>query len=185
MKQRMRKAMVLLVGILITIAAQMTFQYGTAKAETKVGANANTTLKKKVGLAKAENFVLSDVDGNKISLESLKGKVVLLNFWATWCSYCVREMPSLQSLHRKYGKNGLVILTVNLEDAQTAKDFMRAKGFTFKAVVDEESRVSDLYGVEVLPTTIIINRDGNIANRLEGARSELELLTFLKAAGLK
>lgn len=182
MRQKIKIIKILAIAIAVAIMLQTTFQYAVAKTAANVGSIVNGSVSKKIK-TKAHNFTLRDVNGKEVSLASLKGKTVLLNFWATWCPYCVREMPALQNLHRKYGKKGLVILTINVEDTQTAKEFLRAKGFTFKAVVDAENIVSDLYGVEVLPTTFIINRDGDIVNKLEGGHTEKELLAFLKDAG--
>jgi TonB family protein len=107
-------------------------------------------------------FALKDMDGNRVDLQSLKGKVVLLDFWASWCGQCVAEMPHIERLHRDFKNQGLVVLGLNDEDAEVARAFVKNKGYTFTTLVDEGREVSMKYGVSAIPQVFIIDREGKI-----------------------
>lgn len=121
----------------------------------------------------ASNFTLPDIDGNPHSMSELKGKVVMLNFWASWCPPCVREMPSMERLYAKYKDKDFVVVGVNQwEDEDTVFEFIGRLDLepTFPILLDRESRVSEQYSVKGLPTTFLINKDGNIQYRAMGGR---------------
>ena len=116
------------------------------------------------------DFTLPLIDGTNISLSDFYGKVVFLNFWATWCPSCRREMPSMESLYQKLRDRGFVILAVNLgESRDTVADFMRENALSFPAALDERGFAGAMYGVQAIPTTFIINRQGFIVSRVIGA----------------
>jgi len=117
------------------------------------------------------DFELEDLDGENIKLSSFRGKMVFLNFWATWCGPCRVEMPSMQRIYDKLKKKGFVILAVNLrEDRKLVKDFMDQYGLDFPVLLDKTGRVGAIYGARSIPTTYLINRDGSIIGRAIGAR---------------
>lgn len=121
----------------------------------------------------APDFTLPDMDDEKHALSDFRGKVVMLNFWATWCPPCRREMPSMQRLYEKYSERGLVVLAVNqFEDPDLVFEFTGRLSLepTFPIVFDRESRVSEQYRVKGLPTTYLLDRDGNIRYRAIGGR---------------
>ena len=104
-----------------------------------------------------------------LSLSELRGKVVFLNFWATWCPPCRDEMPSMESLYRRYKDEGLEIVAVNLrESREQVHAFMVDYGLSFPAVLDA-GRVGAAYGVQAIPSSFIINREGQIVARLVGS----------------
>jgi TonB family protein len=107
-------------------------------------------------------FALKDLDGNRVDLQSLKGKVALLDFWASWCGPCVAELPHIEKMHRDFKDRGLVVLGVNNEDADVAREFVKKKGYTFTTMVDEGREVSIKYGVSGIPHVFIIDRDGKV-----------------------
>ena len=120
----------------------------------------------------ARNFSLSLVSGTgeNVSLDDLKGKVVFLNFWATWCPPCRDEMPSMESLYRRFKDKGLEILAVNLrEEEALVTAFMRDYNLSFPALLDSNGRTGSAYGIQVIPTSFIIDREGNIILRLIGS----------------
>ena len=122
-------------------------------------------------LSRAPDFVLHDVDGQPLGLADLRGKVVLLNFWATWCPPCKAEMPDLEALHRTYGADkDFVVLGVNVEeDPAAVKAFVEQQQLTFPIVLDRNSRVTTkLFGVRPLPSTYIIDRAGFIRDAWNG-----------------
>jgi peroxiredoxin len=108
------------------------------------------------------DFTLSDLSGKKVSLSSYKGKLVFLNFWATWCPPCRAEMPSMERLYQKLKDRGLVILAVDLqEDAKSVRKFVDEHKLTFPVLLDADGRVGATYGARNIPTTYIIGRDGS------------------------
>jgi len=108
--------------------------------------------------------------GTQQSLSGLKGKVVFLNFWATWCGPCRAEMPSMETLYNKYKDKGLEMLAVNcLEKETEVIAFMESNGLTFPTALDLEGRVSNSYGIQGIPTTFLLDRGGNIVVRLVGS----------------
>ena len=116
-------------------------------------------------------FSLRTPEGRIVSLAGLRGNVVVLNFWATWCRECRTEMPAFEALHRRFGARGLVVVGVNTrEGATAAQDYTRALRLTFPVVLDPDGKVTSLYGVIGLPTTFLIGRDGRAVALAVGAR---------------
>ncbi len=111
-------------------------------------------------------------DGKYVSLTSFKGKVVLINFWATWCPPCVREMPELNKLYKKFHKRGLEVLPIaNPRDSvERVKSFFKYVGIRFPYYVDESFTVTRLFGVRALPTTFIVDRKGVVRQIFIGMR---------------
>lgn len=110
----------------------------------------------------APDFTLKSKDGSNVRLEDLRGQVVMLNFWASWCGPCRQEMPLMDEIYEKYEKFGFTILAVNVdEDSADADRFLDAVPVTFPILYDNESRISELYEVDAMPTTVMIDRDGN------------------------
>jgi len=118
----------------------------------------------------SRDFSLPLVSGEPQSLSALKGKVVFLNFWATWCGPCRDEMPSMEVLYKRFKDEGLEILAVNCQENQEdVLAFMSNYGLTFPALLDEDGRVNGAYGIQAIPTTFLIDREGRIILRLVGS----------------
>ena len=114
----------------------------------------------------APDFSLPDLSGKQIPLKQLRGKLVFLNFFATWCGPCREEMPGMEWLHRAHQDKGLVVLAVNLqESAKTIRPFVQSLRLSFPTVMDAEGAVSREYGVRALPVSFLIGRDGKIVWR--------------------
>lgn len=114
----------------------------------------------------APNFTLTDLEGNSVTLSDLKGKVVFLEFWATWCPPCRESLPHTQSLsqHEKAKSDDLVVLAINArEEVEQVKQFMKEKGFTFHVLLDKDGAVLDKYKVQGIPTFVLIDREGKVA----------------------
>ena len=108
--------------------------------------------------------------GGTQSLGALKGKIVFLNFWATWCGPCRDEMPSMEALYSRYKDRGFDILAVNcMEEEQDVVAFMRDNGLSFPVALDEDGKVGAAYGIQAIPTTFILDRDGKIIVRFVGS----------------
>lgn len=121
----------------------------------------------------APDFTLENLDEEKLSLSDFRGQVVMLNFWATWCPPCRREIPSMESIYRDLGKDGFVVLAVNeFEDPDHVFAYTGQLSVdpTFPVLLDRDSAVSQLYGVKGLPTTLLIDKQGKIAYRAVGGR---------------
>ncbi|HKY73254.1 MAG TPA: TlpA disulfide reductase family protein [Nitrospira sp.] len=117
----------------------------------------------------AENFQLLDLNGNTQSLESYRGKVVLLNFWATWCKPCTTEMPAMQSTYDRLREKGFVVLAINeLEDNAKVREHIRQYGHTFPVLMDRDNKVANQFGVYGLPVTFFIDEKGVVREYIKG-----------------
>jgi peroxiredoxin/Cu/Ag efflux protein CusF len=134
----------------------------------------------------APDFTLLTLSGAPIRLSDLRGKVVLLNFWVTWCGSCRAEMPTLDALYRRYKDRGLEVLAVNLDAATTSKvqAFVGELGVTFRVGLDPSSSIARTYRVAGLPTTYLIDRAGNVVVQEIGARDWLDAVSQLAIEGL-
>ena len=111
----------------------------------------------------APNFDLAAKDGGRVALSDLKGQVVMVNFWATWCGPCRQEMPHLEALYQRYSDLGFTLLGVNVEeDSSGADEFLAETPVSFPILFDPENQVSELYDVVAMPSTVMIDRDGNM-----------------------
>lgn len=113
--------------------------------------------------ATAPDFQLNSASGKPVSLSDLKGQVVLINFWASWCGPCRQEMPILDQLYHSYQAAGFTLLGVNVEpSAGDASKFLKSTPVSFPVLYDPNSKVSQLYQVSGMPSTIIVDREGKI-----------------------
>ncbi len=118
----------------------------------------------------ASDFYLRDLDGELVRLSDFRGKVVLLNFWATWCPPCRKEMPAMQQLYQVYKDKGLEIVAVSVDTASTGevRAFVEELGLTFPVLHDRDSLVSRLYSNPGVPSSYLINAQGKLAYRVLG-----------------
>jgi thiol-disulfide isomerase/thioredoxin len=125
-------------------------------------------------------WALVTLEGDAITSSSLKGKVVIMDFWATWCPPCRKEIPSFIALQEAYGDKGLVVLGVSLDDGgpQVVRAFADKAGINYPLAMGNRDILKAAGGVEALPTTLIINRDGDVVDKHVGYASKE---TFEKA----
>lgn len=120
----------------------------------------------------ASDFTLRDINGNSVSLASLKGKVIIVSFWATWCGPCKEEMPHLQAMYAELADKGLVVLSISSDDARTSsrvKPYIQSKGYTFPVLLDTDSAVTGVYNPnKTLPWTVVIGKDFTVAETHAG-----------------
>lgn len=120
----------------------------------------------------ASDFTLRDIDGVAVSLSELKGNVVVMSFWATWCGPCKEEMPHLQKMYGELKDKGLTVLSISTDDARSAskvKPFIKKNGYTFPVLLDRDSTVIGTYNpAKTLPYTVVVDRNGGIAQRHSG-----------------
>jgi cytochrome c biogenesis protein CcmG/thiol:disulfide interchange protein DsbE len=116
------------------------------------------------------NFAFPDINGKQISLSDHRGKVVLVNVWATWCPPCRQEMPSMQRLYEKFKGENLEILAVSIdsEGGEAVAPFMRKMHLTFPALLDPEETIIPLYGITGVPESFIIDKDGILVEKIVG-----------------
>ena len=118
----------------------------------------------------APDFQLEDTEGNQVSLSGLRGKVVLINLWATWCPPCIEEMPSMEKLYEAMAGEDFVLLAVNAEanGRDVVPDFLQKTPYTFPILYDDKGVVQSLYGVSKFPESFIVRKDGTIAEKIIG-----------------
>ena len=125
--------------------------------------------------APAPDFTLRSLDGVNLRLAEQRGRVVMVNFWATWCGPCKIEMPHLVRLYDKYRASGFQLLGVNIDDDPRNASASAAKlGITFPVLLDGDKRVAKLYELSTMPTTLLIDRDGRLRHVHRGYRDGYE-----------
>jgi len=131
------------------------------------------------------DFTLTDLTGKKWNLKSLRDKVVLVNFWATWCPPCRKEMPDLQALYDRFKDQGFVILAISDEKASTVKPFLSERNITYPVMLDPGDKVNKLFQVVGIPKSFVYDRQGRMVSQSIDMRTERQFLEMLAAAGLK
>jgi peroxiredoxin len=134
----------------------------------------------------APDFTLDTLDGKKVALSELRGKIVIINLWATWCPPCRAEMPALENAYEQYKDSEVIVLGLNVTNQDSEKDippFVKEFGLTFPILLDRDGSVSTLYQLKALPTTYFVNREGIIRTVVIGGpmnetfiRSKIEAL---------
>lgn len=130
----------------------------------------------------APGFTLTTLEGTQTSLEESRGKVVLLNFWASWCIPCKEEMPLIQAAYEKYRDQGLIVLGINmtnLDERSEIERFLEETGVTFPILLDESGSVSTDYRIISIPTSFFVDRTGIIRHFQLGAMSTRQLEAYL------
>jgi thiol-disulfide isomerase/thioredoxin len=153
----------------------------------RVGALAATlTVSSLVGASSsmAPGFSLKSRSGDMVSLDQLKGQVVMINFWASWCGPCRTEMPLLDQMYKRYSSLGFTLIGVNVEeDIRDAEKLLASMPVTFPVVFDRQSTVSKLYDVNAMPSSVFIDRKGNVRYLHRGYKNgdEGEYLNQIRA----
>ena len=144
---------------------------------------AGCTIKEKEGAtAAAPDFTLQDISGKKVRLADLKGRVVMLEFWATWCPPCRAEIPAVERLHREYGDKGLTVLAITLDEGgwDEVKAFIAESKISYTVLKGTED-VSAEYKIRLIPATFLIDKEGNIRKQYMGGGSNEALEQEIKA----
>lgn len=132
------------------------------------------------------DFTLVDLNGKPWTLKSLRGNVVLVNFWATWCPPCRKEMPDLDALYRQFRDQGLVILAISDEEAATVKAFVDQKQKVgYPVLLDPGRRINELFRVEGIPKTFVYDRNGKLVAQSIDMRTRKQFLEMLGQASLR
>ena len=128
----------------------------------------------------APDFSAVNMNGDKVTLSQYRGKVVVLNFWATWCPPCREEMPSMEALHEAFVDEGLVMLAVNVEEngQDVVAEFLQKTPYSFPILLDEDAGIQNTYKVFRFPETFIIDKNGIIVEKIIGGRDWMRGATF-------
>jgi len=130
----------------------------------------------------APDFTLTDMAGQQVTLSQFRGKVVILNFWATWCPPCREEMPSMERLYRDFESQGLVMLAVNIDEngRDAVAKFLKKTPHSFPVLLDSENVAQNTYGVFRFPESFIIDRNGVVVDKIIGGRDWMAGTIFKK-----
>lgn len=166
----MKKIMIL--ALIIALIASGCSDKGNTEANNKSNTTQQENAQTSDDAIIAPDFELESLDGTTIKLSEMRDKNVIINFWATWCGYCVLEMPDLQKLQETY-KDDLLILAVNVgESKEVVQKFMDENNLNLTVVLDKDMAVSNNYGIRSYPTTIAVNKHG------EAVRGYVGMLTY-------
>lgn len=176
MNKKKKTLIALLAFIILLAIAGAAYQYLSRAFDPDA-----TQIEKKVA---ASDFTFVDNDGNEVKLSDYFGKPILLNFWASWCGPCQREMPHFEKAYPEY-KDDITFLIVDLADGvhestESGKAFIEESGYTFPVYFDTKSEGAVAYGITSIPTTLFIDKDGYIVSKYSGSLTEKKLLERIK-----
>jgi peroxiredoxin len=131
------------------------------------------------------DFTLHDLAGKSWRLKELEGKVVLVNFWATWCPPCRKEMPDLDALYKRFAAKGLVILAISDEEDEKVRPFIAAEKYTYPILLDPGGAINKRFLVQGIPKSLVYDRAGKLVAQSPDMRTMTQFLDMLKRAGLE
>jgi peroxiredoxin len=131
------------------------------------------------------DFTLTDLQGKSWTLQALHGKVVLVNFWASWCQPCRKEMPDLDALYRRFKNQGFVILGISDEDAGKVKQLLAERSVTYPILLDPGRKVNELFRIDGIPKSFVYDRNGKMVSSAIDMRTQGQFLGMLAKAGLR
>jgi peroxiredoxin len=168
----------------IELAQLVRYEHVHASLNNRQFAAAMSALERADQQRQHANFTLTDLQGNSWNLRQLHGKVVLVNFWATWCPPCRKEIPDLEALYNRFKGQGLVILGISDEDAGKVKSFLVDKKVTYPILLDPGRKANERFEVQGIPKSFVYDRNGKLVSESIDMRTQKQLLGMLAQAGL-
>jgi peroxiredoxin len=168
----------------LTLAQLVRYEHVNASLDTPPFRQAMSKLEAEDSAREHINFTLTDMAGKTWILRDLKGKVVLVNFWATWCPPCRKEMPDLDSLYKEFRDKGLVVLAISDEESATVASYLNEHRVNYPILLDPGRKVTDQFIVHGIPKTFVYDRAGHLAAQSIDMRTRRQFLEMLRHAGL-
>jgi peroxiredoxin len=169
----------------VELASLVRYEHMQASSDDPEYAAAMAKLEADDASRQKADFTLSDLQGKSWHLRDLTGKVVLVNFWATWCPPCRKEMPDLQALYEKYKDQGFVILAISDEESAKVSPFIAERNITYPVLLDPASKVHELFVVEGIPKSFVFTREGKLVAQSIDMRTRGQFQSMLAQAGLQ
>lgn len=166
------------------LASLVRYEHMQAETDSRQFAEAMAKLEAADSSRQKADFTLTDLQGNQWHLHDLKGKIVLVNFWATWCPPCRKEMPDLQALYDKYKDQGFVVLSISDEAAAKVQPFIAERRISYPVLLDPGRNVNDRFKVEGIPKSFVYDREGKLVAQSIDMRTRSQFQQMLAAAGL-
>ncbi|HLV86193.1 MAG TPA: TlpA disulfide reductase family protein [Candidatus Sulfotelmatobacter sp.] len=171
--------------VYVELASLVRYEHMKAESDDPQFAEAMTKLEADDAIRQKADFTLTDLGGQPWHLRDLQGKVVLVNFWATWCPPCRKEMPDLQALYDKYKGQGFVVLSISDEDAGKVRPFIEEKKISYPVLLDPGRKVNDAFIVEGIPKSFVYDREGKLVAQSIDMRTRSQFQQMLAQAGLQ
>jgi peroxiredoxin len=172
-------------SLYVELASLVRYEHVQASIESPQFAAAMAKLEADDAKRQQADFTLSDLQGKSWNLKDLRGKVVLLNFWATWCPPCRKEMPDLESLYLKFKDQGFVLLAISDEDAAKVNPFLAERDITYPILLDPGRKVNEEFEIEGIPKSFVYDRGGKLVAQSIDMRTQKQFLEMLTQAGLQ
>lgn len=169
----------------VELASLVRYEHMRAGSDAPEYAAAMAKLEADDSTRQKADFTLSDLQGKSWHLRDLNGRVVLVNFWATWCPPCRKEMPDLEALYEKYKDRGFVILAISDEESEKVSPFIAERKITYPVLLDAGRKVNELFVIEGIPKTFVFNREGKLVAQSIDMRTRSQFQAMLAQAGLE
>jgi peroxiredoxin len=168
----------------VELASLVRYEHMSAESDNAQFKEASARLEADDAKRQNADFTLSDLQGKSWHLRELKGKVVLVNFWATWCPPCRKEMPDLQALYDKYKDQGFVVLSISDEEAAKVSPFVTERNISYPVLLDPGRKVNEAFVVEGIPKSFVYDREGKLVAQSIDMRTRGQFQQMLAQAGL-
>lgn len=169
----------------LELATLVRYEHTQASLDTPQFARAMAQLEEEDRSRQTADFTLADLDRKQWALKDLHGKVVLVNFWATWCPPCRKEMPDLETLYQRFKDQGLVVLAISDEATDKVKPFLAARKVSYPVLLDPGRKVNRLFHIEGIPKSFVYDRQGKLVAQSIDMRTQRQFLAMLAQAGLQ